>query len=564
MTSNSDIYRFGDFTLYADKRQLLQGEREIPLQPKVFNVLHYLVQHAGRVVPKDELLETVWSGTVVTDDVLTRVISVLRRALGDRPRSSHFIRAIPRVGYRFIAEVHRGEAKATAVARLAVLPFLSMVDGERDESLELGMADTLIARLSSLPCLVVLPFDTVREFASSVGDAHEIAARLQVEHWLEGSLQRCGDRVRITTRLVATADETALWAETFDERFSDIFGLQDRICEHICRELAPRLGNAGRVRTPRTTGAYRAYLEGRLFFGRYTPPDVEQALRRFEMAVDEDPTYASAWAGIAECHDFLGTLGENAASHYNAAGRASRRALALDPADPEAQCMFAKIAWQFDWDWQTAERVFEEAIARYPYRADLHIAYSDFCCYLRHPLKSIEQARAALLIDPVSPWVNTLLAQALYMAGDYNDALLQIEHTLELAPGFPHAVFFAGLIRFASGEHDQGIAHVEIALESGRQDYIAALGLFCGLTDRREQATAILAQLEARGAGVPPFAPAVVHLGLGNVAQAVAGFERCIEQRSWHILLIYSDPTVSAAACAPEFRRLLSVLDLQP
>ena len=559
--ASTEQYRFGEFSLVVPARQLMRGDTEIELQPKVFDTLTYLVRHSDRVISKEELLAEVWAGTVVTDNVLARVISALRKALGDSPRVSRYIRAVLRVGYRFVADVSTlGDSERGR--SLAVLPFETLPPIGRDDGLGLGMAETLIARLGTLPHLIARPLSAVRDVAAIESNPLAMARHLKVDAYLEGTAQRSGERIRVTARLLSTRDEAPYWTATFDERFSDVFSLQDSICERIVNGLAPQLKVSGPI-TPRTNGeAYREYLEGRLFLGRATPADTERARERFEQALDEDPAYAPAWAGIAECHEHFGTMGNDPGGHYRAADRASKRALALRPDLANAMNVQAKIAWQFDWDWDRAERIFEDAIHQHPGSADLHISYSDYCCYLNKEERSVEQAERALVIDPVSPWVNTLLAQAYHMAGDSEAALRQIERTLEFAPDFGFARFFSGVIRLFRGDVEHGLAEVERAVGSGRPDFVGAFGFYLGLYGQTVAANEILAKILAEGDRAPAIARAVVYLGLGQMDEAVAAFEQCIAERDWHVLLLHSDPHLAESGKHPEIQRLLGQLSL--
>lgn len=565
MIDSRTTYRFGDFDLDTDRHLLLHDGQEIELQPKVYETLCYLVRHPGRVIEKEELLDHVWSDVAVTENVLTRVISVLRRVLDDRPQASRYIRAVPRVGYRFVCDVMRADSVDTArtvTLTLAVLPFQSPAESDRDESLEWGMADTLISRLSSIDALIVRPLGTVRDCLRDSSDPGTAARKLQVDAFLDAAIQRDDDRVRVTARLVSAHDDATLWAQTFDTRFEGIFELQDDICDKLVKQLVPQLHLANPVQARTTHDAYRAFLEGRLFLSRQTPGDVGTALSRFEKALDADPSYAPAWAGIAEAYGLLGALGDVTSEHYEAARRAGQRALTLDPGLSEALSALAKVAWQFDRDWRGAESMFSDALRRYPNRADLHIAYSDCCCYLGRASLAIEHARRAHTIDPVSPWVNTLLAQALYMAEDYPAAIEQAAKTLELAPDFAFAHFFAGLARFVSGAHSEGINELELAARSGRKDFAAAVGLCSALAGEPEPARQMLESMQSAEDDVPPFSLALLHLGLGDLGAALAAFEQCVENRDWHVLLLHSDPILSQFKTRPEFEELLASLDL--
>lgn len=563
MTTGPTHFRFGEFALDVGRRRLTRGEREIPIQPKVHDTLHLLLRHADRVVPKDELIAQVWPGVVVTDSVLTRAISALRRALDDKPADSHYIRSVQRVGYRFVGKLERPSPVPQPTApSLAVLPFRSLPGADRDESLELGMADTLISQLGRVGGMLVRPLSAVVRYATGESSAQDLALQLEADAYLEASIQRRDGRVRVTARLVQTRDQALLWSQSFNEAVEHVFVLQDVICERIAGQLAPHLAAMAPARRPTTPAAYRAYLEARLFLARHTPADLARALALFEDAIDEDPAHAPAWAGVAEAHMLLGTVGDDVASRYESARRASRRALAIDADQADARCALANIAWQHDWDWAGAARLFEDALRHAPNHANLHISCADFCSYAGRADRAIEHAKHALRIDPVSPWVNALLAQTLYMNGRYDEAIAQAEHALTLAPGFAFARLFAGLARFCAGAKDQGVADIELAVASGRVDFVAALGVCYARSGRTTQAEALLAQMRKQGDAAPPIVLALLYLALGRVDEAMLELERCIVTRDWHLLLLRADPTIRPCADVPAVQRLLARLNL--
>jgi DNA-binding winged helix-turn-helix (wHTH) protein/tetratricopeptide (TPR) repeat protein len=567
LAGSQGVFRFGGFRLDPHRRELTRADEPLSVQPRVFDTLLYLVRHHDRVVTKDELFEKVWEGTVVTEDALTRVVRAIRQALDDDARSPTYVQAVPRVGYRFVAPVETGEPErgGTALRSLAVLPLRPVVATARDESLELGIADTLIARLSLLPDLVVRPLDAVRAYVERSDEAAAVARALGVDACLEATLQQHDDRLRVNARLVAAGDGGALWSESFDERVDDVFVVQDVICDRVVARIAPHLGDGRPLRrqAPRPAPeAYREFLRGRLFAGRHTPADLARAVERYEAALDADPAYAEAWAALGDCHYLLATEGGDVGDHVAAARHAARRALALEPGLPEADCLLAKVAWRYDWDWAGAEERFTRALGRYPNRADLQIAYSDFSCYMGKPERGIVHARRALEIDPVSPWCGALLAQAQYMAGRYDDAIAQAEATRELAPGFLFASLFAGLARFCAGRRDEGIAQLDDAVRSGRQDLAAALALCLGLAGRTDEARGILEAMKAAPGGVPPVALSAAHLACGELETA-AGYTRvCVEQKDWHVLLMATDPLFEPFRDHPLFRPYIEALKL--
>jgi serine/threonine-protein kinase len=229
------IYEFGDFRVDAGRRLVLGVDgRPLQLTPKVFDTLLYLVQHADAVLEKETLMNAIWPGITVEENNLSQSISALRRALGGNRTEHHYIVTVPGRGYRFVAPVKKHNAPPTAVSTesitsIAVLPFQPLVRGDTDASLEMGMADTLIARLSNIRDVIVRPMSSVRKYADLQRDALLAGRDLGVESVLEGSLQRRGNKIRVTVRLLNVPNGASLWAGTFDEEMTDIFALQDTI-----------------------------------------------------------------------------------------------------------------------------------------------------------------------------------------------------------------------------------------------------------------------------------------------------------------------------------------------
>src|SRR4029079_1378750 len=208
----------------------LRGEEAVPLTPRIFDTLVYLVEHHDRMVTKEELLRPIWRNVVGEENNLTQSVSALRRVLGESKGEKRFIVTVAGHGYRFVTPVRASTAteQVTQTATtIAVLPFRPLVEKDRDEALELGMADALIMQLSNSPQIVVRPLTSVRRFTSLDQDAQKAGRELGVDSVLDGSIQRAADRIRVNARLTNAADGKTLWTGTFDEKFTDVFGVQD-------------------------------------------------------------------------------------------------------------------------------------------------------------------------------------------------------------------------------------------------------------------------------------------------------------------------------------------------
>jgi len=272
------IYEFDDFRVDSGRRLFFKRDGgSIHLTPKAFDTLIYLIQHTHVVLSKEKLMRAIWPDTAVEENNLNQTISALRRALGEKRAEHRYIVTSPGRGYRFVAAVNRHKMPAIAssaepIPSIAVLPFQPLARDKRDESLEMGMADTLIARLSGIRNIVVRPMSSVRKYADSNLDSLAAGRALGVDSVLEGSLQHQANRVRVTVRLLKVSNGTSLWAGTFNEEMTDIFAVQDVISGQVVQALSLELSKDDKNRLTKhytqSTGAYQLYLKGRYYGGK--------------------------------------------------------------------------------------------------------------------------------------------------------------------------------------------------------------------------------------------------------------------------------------------------------
>ena len=568
------LFRFDDFEFDLASRELRQDGRVVELQPKVFAVLALLVERRGEALGKDDFLEQVWSGRFVTENVLSRCIRALRKALGDDASAPRFIRTVRGYGYEFVGAVEEATDNrvATSPVRLAVLPFQSIVPAEMDPALELGLADTLVNDLSGIEGVIVRPLAAVQDAAAgqAVTDPIALGRKLDVDVLIESRLQASGGRLRLNTRAVRIPQGTALMAERLEAEITDLFDVQDRLCGRITESLLLRLGadgpNAGHRRCTPNLAAYRAYIDGRLKLARHSVESMRQALEHFEHAIELDPAYVEAHIGIAEANDSLATLGVDHARHHELTRKAAQHALKLNPDNARAHCCLGKVAWQYDWEWEHAGQLLHRATELDPGDADALIALSDFLCFQARPREGLQVAERAGEINPFSPWIQSLIAQALYMNGQLEEAVDQARRATELAPDFGFGRLFLALSLFHLGRTQEAIGHLQEAIErTGRQDFVGALGFVLARIGDEGGARRILEQInQASEAGppVPPISSAIVHSGLGEHERAIHHLRRVVAERSWHVLLLHADPVLAETRARPEGLALLREIGL--
>lgn len=569
------LYHFKDFELDLARRELRRRGQPVDLQPKVFAVLALLVQRAGEALGKDDFLEEVWSGRFVTENVLSRCIREIRKALGDDASQPSYIRTVRGHGYRFVAPVEGApmpEDRTDVLIRLAVLPFQPVIADMANPALELGLTDTLINDLSHFEALVVRPLRAVLDALGNqaLADPLALGQKLDVDVVVESRLQLDGNRLRLNTRAIRVPEGTALMAERFDADLTDLFDVQDQLSRRISGSLVLRLsgdaGPAGKRRQTRDLRAYQAYADGRVKLARYEGDSATLALEDFERALAYDPQYVEALIGVAEANDLLATLGRDPARYHERTRRAAEQAIKIDPGRARAYTCLGKVTWQYDWNWPEAERLLRQGTVLDPDDADALIARSDFLCYQRRFDEALEAAERAGVINPFSPWIQTLIAQALYMGGSVEAALEQARRTVELAPDFGFARFFLARSLFDLGKRAQAIAQLQQAIRgTGRDDFDGVLGYMLARNGDRAGAQAILERMqqsERRGMPVPLIGFVIVQVGLGDCDAAFESFRRFVEQRSWHALLLYADPLLKELRARPEGLAQLRAMDL--
>ena len=610
-------YAFDGFALDTQSRELRGSDGEaLALTAKAFDTLCYLIEHRDRIVGKDELLAEIWPGRIVEENNLTQAVSALRRALGVSAGDHRYIVTVPGRGYRFVAELHEGNtaspvragieparrrwrlplalaallavvvlaaalwqarrpspsiAKPPAVAALAVLPFRSLTEGKRDELLELGLADTLIARLSRSTPLRVRSLASVQQFAGPRQDPLQAARSLGVGYVVEGSTQQEGQRVRVNARLLTVANGATVWADTFDAPLDQAFTLQDQIAQSVASALSLKLAMLpARSRHPCDGGnseAYRAYLTGRYLINRPDPARLPQAMAGFHRAIDLDPSCARAYAGMAFAYRALVIIGDRDPREvFPLAKAAAQQALAIDPESAEAHASLGFVQFWYDWDWAAAEASFKRSIALDPGLADARLGYAQLLNVRGRVDEGLAQARRARELDPLSPLINTLDGGFLAAAGHRVEARQRIRQALELQPDFWIALLYRGNMELDDQRYPAAIADLERASERSHRasPAYATLGVAYAASGDSARARAVLAALELRAhAGyVPATRLAALHNALGDTPGALALLERAYAERDLGIAFLGYDRSWNNLRTQPRFEALARRLDL--
>jgi TolB-like protein/Flp pilus assembly protein TadD len=543
------VYEFGRFRLDAKGRMLFRGNAPVSLPPKAVDTLLMLVENAGAVTDKAEILRHVWKDAFVEEGSLTRTISMLRKALGERHQE--YIATVSKRGYRFVADVkHTAESHPTLV--LVVLPFEGFSQDAAQDYFTDGLTEEMITQLSRLnpERLRVIARTSAMRYKGARKGIREIARELNVSHVLEGSVRREARRVRIAAQLIQVSDETHIWAETYDRDLGDILKLQSEVTQAVARQiqvkLTPqekkRLASVGEV----SPAAYEAYLKGRHLWNKRTEDGMRKSITFYEEAIRQNPQYAMAYAGIADSYVMLACRGMVPAKEtFRKAKAAARRALDLDNELAEAHGSLAHVRLH-DWDWEGLERDFQRAIELNPAESIVYYWFGEFLMSMGRPHDAIAVMQKAFEADPLSAVIGASLGMILYLARRYEDAVTVLHHVQEISPEhfLPHMRL--GLVRIQRGEYQGAVQEIETAvhLADRSTETLAALAMAWAGAGQRERAQAIADDLEAhrKERYVLPYNFAKIYAVLGDIERAFAWLETAYDDASPDLIELNSEP----------------------
>lgn len=613
------IFTFDSFRIDPVKRLLFQGDAVIPLMPKAFDTLLCLVENSGRIIAKDELLQEVWADTVVEENNLTQNISILRKVFGESPGEHRFIVTVPGRGYKFVAEVQRlpgqepggdidkdekfegdltngNKAHGTRTSRfwfvtlalvsllglgslgfyfwrntasdetpirsIAVLPFKPLTAESRNESMELGMADSLISKLSDGEGLIVRPLSSVRRFTALDEDSLTAGQALDVEAVLDGNIQMSADQIRVSARLLRVSDGKQIWAEKFDENRTDIFRVQDSIVDKVASALNVRLRGSKTTVETSNFEAYESYMLGRLHSLRLVMPEIKKGLSYYERAIEIDPNYALAYVGIAEAQRAL-TLSNDVDPQitYLRAKAAASRAMELNPDLPEVQMAVGMTAFFYDWDWSLAENHLVKAVELNPNNAEAHIYYAHLLSNTGRHAKALDEARRARELNPVSLLIRALEAEFLDHAGQNDAAIGKLQAVVDLDPNFwlSHHILSAAYIQ--RGLYSDAVREADEAkrLSPFQTHSLAFKGFALAKSGNSAEARKLLEELltSSRERYVPPCNIAMLYAALGENEKALEYLEKAHTERDVRMVFLKVEPRLNNLRSEPRFIELM-------
>ena len=458
---------------------------------------------------------------------------------------------------------------------VAVLPFKPLITDSRDESLEMGMAETIITRLSRISQIVVRPMNAVRKYTDLQQDPAQAGRELQVDAVLDGSIQKTDNHVRVTVRLLDVQTGATLWTDQFDEDFTHIFKVQDSISERVTKALKLRLSGEEQTNVAKRytddAEAYQLYLQGKYLWSMRRPEELLKSLEHFQRATDKDPNFALAYIGIAESH--LSLLGSTRLPAHEAipkAVAAMTKALELDPKLAEAHNTLAEIKYQFEYDWPGAEREFKHAIELNPNTAFIHLAYG---WYLMMASR-FEEARAemdrAQELDPSSLIINRARGRLFYFSRQFDQAIQHYQKILEVEPdlGINHRIL--GNVYLQKGMYAEAVeefsraARLDSQLKPDQLERIEVLRNAFAVSGRQAYLEKVTADFEekAKTAYVAPHLIALLYAQQGKNDQAFAWLEKALESRDPAIVTLKIEPLFDDLRSDPRYSALLRRMNM--
>ncbi len=537
-------FKIGAWTVEPDLNRIVKGCDKVPIEPKALDVLVFLASRPGEVLSKDEIIRAVWQDTHVTDEVLTYSVSVLRKAFGDDAKNPSIIQTIPRRGYRLIGEVSDDTRESPPPRSIAVLAFSDMSPEKDQDYFCEGIADEITNRLTQLQKLRVAARTSAFAFKGLPDDVRTIGRKLGVAAVLEGSVRKAGQQLRITAQLINVADGCHLWSGRYDRELKDVFAIQDEIAQKVVHSMEVELSDSdrrilGNVPT-QNIEAYEFYLRGRQYFYRSKRRGVDCALEMFSRAAAKDPTYAQAWAGMADCYSYLFMYFDNNKLNLELAGEMSRTALELDPALAEAHTSRG-LAVSLSRQYEEAEREFQTSIRLNPHLFEAYYFFARTCYVQGRWEEAASLYEQAESVKPEDCQAASLLAFTCRSLGEterarsaYRRTLAKVERQLEFNPDDSRAIYLGATALLELGDPEKGLEWARRSYALDPEDPYIVYGIAC------------------------------FHSRLGREDEALDYLEQAVRTGFAHTEWIERDSDFDSVRNHPRYRALLARLEAPP
>lgn len=605
MASAREIYEFGTFRLEAAERRLSDHGDSISLSPKVFDTLLLLVREHGRLVPKESFMQAIWPDTFVSDVTLAHNISSLRKLLGHTD-GNPVIETVAKKGYRFVAPVTvrvedaqtpapsavaarksfrtlqlvagigivliaasalvyylRARTQGPQISSLVVLPLANLSVDQAQDYLADGLTEALTTDLAKIGSLRVISRTTAMQYRGAGKLLDQIARELGVDAVVEGTLAREGNRVRVTAKLIQAHPEKQLWAEVYERDVTDVLRLESDLTQAVALAIRVKLTQVDRAkleRRPFQPGAYEAYLRARYYESGAAGPAAERVIESYKKAIEIEPAFAAAYAGLARAYVFGVRMRPRLA--LEASHDAALKARDLDPTGPEALLASAISRLYYERDLAGADEEFRRAVDAGPGDAEAHFYYSQCLVAMGRFDEAIAAARRAQLLDPLSPLIGHYIGRLYYFGRQYDKALEELQKALDLNPNYAFTHIYFATTYERLGDYERALAH--------RQKYWALLGrppekvaelANSGRTGGYERAVRLWAADSADSVKRSGYLTSTelthVHAQLGEIDTALDWLERALDDHVRDLIYVKVEPGFDSLRDSPRFADLV-------
>jgi serine/threonine-protein kinase len=463
----------------------------------------------------------------------------------------------------------RGSPGTAAQKSIAVLPFTNQSADPENEYFSDGMTEEIINALAKVPGMQVASRTSSFAFKGKEVDVRKIGEQLGVASVLEGSVRKVGNRIRISTQLISAENGYQVWSETFDRQLEDVFAIQDEISRAIVDALKLQLGagDPQLVVPAKNLEAYTLYLKGRFFFNKEAEPGLRKGLDFFQHALLEDPGYAKAYSGIADCWCSLADDWVVPDDAYPRAKAAALRALQLDPELAEAITSVGKVLCWYEWDFAGAEQHLRRAVTINPNYAEAHFVFGSVLPAVGALSEAVGEMRKALLLDPLSAHYSRWLGRFMLYAGDYAGAIAQSHKTIDITADFFQAFLDEGSAFLAQSDAERALRCFQKSqmLEGSVRSYDAHIVRALAALGRTEEGQEIMTRLEeeSRQKYMRAEILAMGYAALGDLDHAFACLERAFQARSAGLIYLHLDPGYAPLRADPRFSDLVRRIGLR-
>jgi TolB-like protein len=562
---------FGEFE-FDQSGELRSGGRKIKLQEQPSQILRILIERAGQIVSREELRQKVWpSDTFVDfDHGINNAVKRLREALGDTAETPRYVETLPRRGYRFIGTTELPKATmGQSIQSLAVLPLENLSRDPEQEYFADGLTEALITHLAKISALRVTSRTTAMHYKNVRRPLPELARELGVDAVVEGAVLRAGERLRISVQLIEARTDQHLWAESYDRDLRDVLDLQTEVARAVAREIQVKMTPREQEQLERIhrvdAQAYEEYLKGRYYWNKRTAESFRRGAEHFERAIEKDASYAAAYAGLADCASSAGFWGLTSPSDgCGKAKSAARKSLEIEET-VEGHTSLAIAILHYDFDLAAAEREFRRAFELNPRYPLAHQWHAHCLTYAGDLDKGLEAAKAGLELDPLSININITYTGILWWKRQWQPAFERCRKILELDPNFATMRWILANLYQSSGEFEEAIAERkhDIEISGGHPLFVSELGDSYAAAGRREEALQVVQELQqlSKHRYVMAYWMALIYAGLNDRDKAFDWLHLAREERSPMLAFLKADPRIDNLRSDPRYVQILKQMN---